>query len=130
MKRFRNPKRIAGLILVVLGIALITAYFCHAPAHEITRAELNSLIENKQIRDGRVLPTPYAGIYHVEGARPAGAQTEHFFVTTHLDDAQIKALLEQSGVKVEMPGEGFRGQWINIVSTLLIGGMVVMLVLY
>lgn len=131
MKRPKKVKLIAGISLVVFGIVMIvaTAVF-KTPKHEITRAELNQLIEQNQITDGRAMPTPYAGIYRVEGKGKIGGKIEQFFVTTHLDDAQIKSLFEQSGVKVEMPEQGLHGQWVNIVSTLVICGLVVVLIAY
>ena len=42
---------------------------------------------------------------------------------------RVKALLAQNGVKIEMPGS-MRGQWVSILSTLFIGGLVVGLVAY
>src|SRR5258708_2415364 len=130
MKRFKNLKLVISLALIVVGCGLIAGYFLRTPSHEITRAELNQLIQQNQVSDGQAIPTPYNGIYHVEGTRTVNGRTEKFYVTTHLDDAQAKALFAQNGVKIEMPGQGVRGQWVNIVSMLFIGGLVVMLVAY
>lgn len=131
MKRLKNLKLIIGLALIVLGCGLIAAYFLKSSSpHEITRAELTQLIQQHQITEGRAIPTPYNGIYRVEGTRTVKGKAENFYVTTHLDESEIDALFAQSGLKTEMPGQGVRGQWINIVSTLLIGGLVVMLVAY
>jgi cell division protease FtsH len=130
MKNPRNFKRIAGLSLIALGVAMIAAYFLHTPSREISRTELTSLIEQKQIADGHVTPTPYAGIYQVEGRHQVNGHAERFYVTTHLDEAQVHSIFEQNAVKIDMPGQGLRGQWVNIVSTLLIGGLVVLLVAY
>jgi len=129
MKRLKNLKLIIGLSLIVLGCGLIAAYFFHTPAHEISRAELSQLIAQKQITDGHAYPSPYNGIYHVEGTRTVNGHAEKFYVTTHLDDAESKALFAQSGVKIEMPGS-MRGQWVSIVSTLFIGALVIGLVAY
>jgi cell division protease FtsH len=130
MKHFKNLKLVIGLALFVVGCGLLAAYFLRTPSHEITRVELNQLIQQNQVSDGHAIPTPYNGIYRVEGTRKVNGGTEKFYVTTHLDDDQAKALFAQSGVKIEMPGQGLRGQWVNIVSMLFIGGLVVMLVAY
>jgi cell division protease FtsH len=130
MKHFKNLKLVIGLALFVVGCGLLAAYFLRTPSHEITRVELNQLIQQNQVSDGHAIPTPYNGIYRVEGTRKVNGRTEKFYVTTHLDDDQAKALFAQSGVKIEMPGQGLRGQWVNIVSMLFIGGLVVMLVAY
>jgi cell division protease FtsH len=75
-------------------------------------------------------PTPYAGIYHVEGTRKAAGKSERVFVTTHLDETQVKSLFEQSGLKVDLPGQGLRGQWVSALSTLVIAGLVIALLYY
>jgi cell division protease FtsH len=130
MKHLKNLKLIVGLSLLVLGCGLIGAYFLKSPSHEITRAELTQLIQQHQITDGRVIPTPYNGIYGVEGTRQVNGKAEKFYVTTHLDESEINALYAQNGLKTEMPGQGMRGQWVNVLSTLFIGGLVVVLVAY
>ena len=116
--------------LVALGCGLIAVYFLRTPSHEITRAELTQLIQQNQVGNAHAVPTPFNGIYRVEGTRQVQGRTEKFYVTTHLDDSEVKALFAQNGVKIEMPGQGLRGQWVNIVSMLFVGGLVVMLVAY
>jgi cell division protease FtsH len=130
MKRLKHFKLIISLTLFALGCGLIAAFFLRTPSHEITRAELTQLIQQNQVSDGQAIPTPYNGIYRIEGTRKVNGKTEKFYVTTHLDDAEAKALFAQNGVKIEMPGQGMRGQWVNIVSMLFVGGLVVMLVAY
>jgi cell division protease FtsH len=130
MNRPKNLKLIIGLALVILGCGLIAGYLLKSPSHEITRAELTQLIQQHQITDGHAIPTPYNGIYRVEGTRKVNGKPENFYVTTHLDESEINSLFAQNGLKTEMPGQGMRGQWVNIVSTLFIGGLVVMLVVY
>ncbi len=39
-------------------------------------------------------------------------------------------MFDDAGVKIDIPGSGVRGQWVNVVSTLIIAGLVVMLVIY
>jgi cell division protease FtsH len=130
MKLTKKTKFIMGICLAVLGLGLIAAVIFKTPDREITRTELSRLIEQKQITEGRAIPTPYSGIYRVEGTRKVSGKAEHFFVTTHMSEAEVKTLFEQNGVKIAIPGQGGRTQWINIISTLIIGGLVVMLIVY
>ncbi|HEU5123423.1 MAG TPA: AAA family ATPase [Verrucomicrobiae bacterium] len=129
MKRPKNLKFIASLALIALGLGLIAAAFFRTPSHEISRAELSQLIEQKQIVEGHATPSPYSGIYRVEGTRKVNGKTDKFYVTTHMDESEAKAMFEQSAVKIDLPGQG-RAQWLNIISTLVIGGLVITLILY
>src|SRR5438045_9646786 len=54
----------------------------------------------------------------------AGARPTDFTITTHLDERQVKAQLEQSNVKVDLPGQGGKTQIINIISTIIIVGLI------
>jgi len=129
MKRPKHLKLIIGLSLIALGCGLLAAYFLHTPSHEITRAELSQLIAQKQITDGHAYPSSFSGIYHVEGTRTVNGKPEKFYVTTHLDDVEVKTFFAQNGVRIEMPG-GMRGQWVSVLSTLFVGGLVIGLVAY
>ena len=130
MKLLKNRSVLGGVGLILVGLVVILVCVLKAPPQELARVELEQMLSANQIKEGRVTPTPYAGIYRVEGTRQHEGKAEKFFITTHLDEAQIKSLFAQPGVKVEMPGQGVRGQWVNVVSTLLIAGLVVMLVVY
>lgn len=130
MKHFKNFRFIAGISLILVGVGLIAGYFLHTPARELGRAELQELLAQGQITEANAMPTPYAGFYRIEGTLKKDHKTEKFYVTTHLDEAQVKGLFGQAGIKIAMPGQGLRGQWVNIVSTLLIAGLVIMLILY
>src|ERR1051325_6956850 len=105
MKRIKNFKLIAGTFLLLLSAGLITGgiFLFKKSAHEITRAELSQAIQQKQIVEGRALPTPYSGIYRVEGVRKTANAAEKFYVTTHLGEAEVKSLFEQNAIKIEMP---------------------------
>ena len=129
MKNLKRFKLIIGLSLIAIGCGLFAGYFFKTPSHEITSTELSQLIEQKQIADGHAYPSPYSGIYRIEGTRTVNGKPEKFYVTTHLDDAEAKTLFAQDGVKVEMPGS-MRGQWVSVISTLFIGGLVIGLVAY
>jgi cell division protease FtsH len=130
MKRPKKFKLILSLALIALGCGMLTAVFLRTPSHEITRGELSRLIQQNGIIAGQAVPSPYSGIYRVEGTRKVNGRTEKFYVTTHLDDSEVKSLFAQSGVKIEMPGQGMREQWLNIISMLFVGGLVVGLVAY
>jgi cell division protease FtsH len=130
MKLTRKLKMATGISLMLLGIILIALWFMRVPSREMSRAELEHLIQANTLGEGRVTPTSYAGMYYVETLHKEAGKTEKLFITTHLDEAQLKSLFAQPGLKVDMPGSGARGQWINIISTLIIAGLVVTLVAY
>lgn len=130
MKRPKHLKLIISVLLITLGCGIIAAALLRTPSHEISRAELTQLIQKDQATDVRAIPSPYNGIYRVEGMHKVNGRVEKFYATTHLDDNEAKNLFAQNGVKIEMPGQNLRGQWVNIVSVLFIGGLVVMLVVY
>ena len=130
MKLSKKTKLVAGTTLILLGLGLILTCALRAPVKEITRTELDQLVQTKGITEGHIVPTPYAGIYDVEGTRKLGGKLKQFSITTHLDEAQVTSLFAQNTVKVQMPGQGIRGQWVNIISTLTIVGLVIMLVVH
>ncbi len=130
MKLLKNPKILAGVGVLLLGLTLTLVWLFRVPSREITRAELQQLLQSKTFTGLRVTPTPYAGVYQVEARRLAGKRSEKLVIATHLDEAQVKALFEQSGVKVDLPGAGVRGQWVNVVAALVIAGVVIALMVY
>src|SRR5690349_3081146 len=111
MKFLKNRRLVTGSALAGIALAVICTWYFRAPSREITRAELDQLVQANSITDGQVLPTPYAGIFHVEGKHKLSGKFERVFLTTHLDDAQIKALFDQRWVKIAIPDQGIRGQW-------------------
>ncbi len=131
MKYLKNTKLMVGSALLVTGLTLlgVWGFRTSAPSREITRAELEQFIAAKSLTDGRVRPTPYAGIYRVQGQLNLPAKSERVYLTTHLDEAQIKTLFDQSWAKVEIPGQG-SVQWIMLLSNLLIVGVVIGVVMY
>ena len=128
MKLLKNVRFVAGLGLILIGLSLLAVFFCHVPAREINRVEMEQLLQSGALSKAAVTPTPYAGIYHIEKVLRKDRKQERLFITTHLDESQVQQLLAQSGVRVEIPG--FHGQWLNIVSTLIVAGLVVMLVMF
>ncbi len=117
-----NVKFMSGLALVVAGLTLIGGWYFRAPTREIGREELVRLLESGGLREARVTPTPYAGFFQVEG-RLAGR--EKVYASARLSEAQQELLLGLAGVKVELAGQGLRGQGISVISTLLIAALVI-----
>src|SRR5262249_44211664 len=75
-------------------------------------------------------PTPYAGIYFLEGILRKGTHVEKVFTTTHLDDSQVRKFFEEKTVRVEIPEANARGLWANVISSIVVCGLAVLLVLY
>ena len=125
MKYLKNAKFVAGISLIILGLTLISIWAFRVPSREISRAELDQFLGSKSLSSVVAAPTPYAGIYRVEGRHKVAGKTEKVYVTTHLDEAQVKNLFNQNSLTVDLPGMGARGQWVSIVSTLIIAGLVI-----
>jgi cell division protease FtsH len=130
MKSLKNTNLVAWSALIVTGLIILGIWGFLPPSREITRTELDQLVQANALTDGRVMPTPYAGIYYVEGKHKLPGKPEKVFLTTHFDEAQIKALSDQSWAKVALPDQGSRGQWINVFTNLLLVGVVIGVVLY
>lgn len=130
MKIVKNIKCVAGLSFLLVGVALSCVYAFRTPTKEITRVELEQAIAARSMAKPEVRPTPYPGIYTVSGKRAVAQGQEKFTITTHLDEAQLKLLFAESKASVTLPGQSIRGQWLNIVSTLVIAGLVVFLIMH
>src|SRR4051812_4039850 len=130
MKILKNVKVILALILGLSATGLLIGYCARIPSSEITRAQLIQLLEDKQISKADVTPMIYQGIYSVAGSysAKASAKPASFTITTHLDEQQVKALLAQSNVKVDLPGQGGKSQVVNVVSSIIIVGLIGVLV--
>jgi cell division protease FtsH len=125
MRHLWNTKLVAGIALIICGVALILAWWLHVPAREITRADFQSFLDSKTLFDPVLTPSPYAGIYHVAARHKLGDKLEKVYLTTHLDEMAIERLFNQRGLKIDLPGEGLRSQWVSIISTISIVGLVV-----
>jgi cell division protease FtsH len=130
MKYWKNPRLLTGLSLLALVLVLIGIWCFRTPSREISRAELLVFLQTHTLSEGRVVPTPYSGIYSVEGLHATAAGREKVFITTHLDEAQVKSIFDESALKMQLPGQGLRAQWANVISTLVVAGLVIALVLY
>lgn len=125
MRYLTNRKVVAGLILVLCGISLILVWCFHVPAREITRAELQQCLQAGSLVSPVVTPSPYPGIYHLSGRHQQGNKSERVYLTTHLDEAEAARFFNQNGLKVDLPGEGLRSQWVSIFSTITVVGLVI-----
>src|SRR5438876_7113646 len=131
MKKCKKIGVVFAVIVIAVGLGLLIRYRWTLPSDEINRARLNELMEQKMVLSAAVSPTPYSGIYTVEGSWKSGPKPGKFSITTHLDDAQVKTLLDSAEAKVDVPGRpGNRGQWVSIISSLVISGLVVSLVVH
>lgn len=120
---------LVSLLLISAGL-FSSNFWKDSRPQEISRTKLQRWIENNSIMQAKVSPTPYAGIYVVEGTLANKGQQTKFQITTHLDEAQIKALLARSESKVEIPGKSVSAQVLNIVPPLIIGGLIIGLMAY
>ncbi len=126
----RNPKFVVVLGLLLIGISLLVTRSFHTSAQEITYAELNQLMQANKMQGTQIEPTPYPGIYRIEGTYESSAGKCRYFITTRLDEGQAKALFMASGTKVILSGQEARGQMVNIISTLIIAGLMVGVVVF
>ncbi len=126
----RNPKFIVVLGLILIGVCVMVTRGFHTSAKEITYGELDQLMQAKQMQGMRIEPTPYPGIYRIEGNYEGPAGTRRYFITTRLDESQAKALFATSGAKVILSGQEARGQMVSIISTLIIAGLIVGVVVF
>jgi len=130
MKYFKSRSFLVGMGLILLGTALLSIWFLQPPSREITRPELTQMMESKALLKIVASPTPYAGIYHIEGTHKTAKAVERVYLTTHLEEAQVRDLFEQKGLKINLPGQGLRGQWLSALSTLVIAGLVIALLYF
>jgi cell division protease FtsH len=125
MKRSKNLRLILGITTVMIGLAALVGYYLRLPSNEITRPQLQQLIQGNLITEATVTPTPYTGIYSVEGLWKSGKTFKKFSITTHLEDEQVKTLFAQSTTKIEVPGS--KDQWLNLAMPLgliaVVGGL-------
>src|SRR5690349_11106117 len=123
MRKWKKFTVIFAVSVLVVGLGLLSWYRWSLPSDEINRARLTELIDNDLVVSATISPTFYPGIYSVEGVSKSGAKPGKFTITTHLEEAQVKALLDLSEAKVDVPGKaGNKGQWVSIVSSLVIVG--------
>jgi cell division protease FtsH len=126
MKISKQVKWILASALFVAGLILFIVFNLQSPSDEITPRQLTFFIQKKLITKATVTPTPYAGIYTIEGHAIAKGNAGHeFTISTVLENQALEKLLALNGVKLEGMGHtAVRGQWLNILPALLIAGVV------
>jgi cell division protease FtsH len=116
--------------VIALLIAAVSYSSYRPMTEEITYRELNRWLEEKKIEQATVTPTPYTGIYLIEGTRRQGNASREFAVTTHVPGDQLPRLFNAPGVTVQVPGKGWKGLLVNLIPTLIIGGLLIGLLCY
>ena len=79
MKPLKNPKLIVGVGMIFAWGRSYFRVVCPVPTREISRAELEQFLQAKDITAGLVMPTPYAGVYRVEGTHKSGKDREDLY---------------------------------------------------
>lgn len=123
-------RKTIGIFIVVLGTVLLLVHFLKMPHKDISQVELDRFLQNHSIESARVTPTPYTGIYMIEGTSMMGNQHGTFSITTHMEQAQMRALLENPAVTIDVPGSGMRGMLGGLVPVLVIGVLITGVVIY
>lgn len=132
MKISRGFRFIVGGLVCLVITALFFGFWQSPDAHEISRSQLELLLRGKMIKEAAVTPTVYDGIYEVSGtyALSPTSEKEDFSITTRLDDTQVHQLMTTAGVKVQVPGKGNKAQAVNIISTLVVAGLIIALIVH
>ena len=133
MKLLNKYKLIAGAILLLAGLGLMAGFFFQTPSDEINRSQLELLLKKKVITTVSLTPSPYTGIYTVEGTYGVANEGKGspFTITTHLTPSQVEQLLAFSSAKIAALGRGTnRAQLLNVISTLVIAGLIVGVVVH
>src|SRR4051812_25094756 len=130
MKKSKRVK-IVGCLLLVAALSFSIGRLYHTPPKELSVQDLDRLVTNNTLVRATISPTIYTGVYGIEGAfKSAAGKAQSFNITTHLDEARLQRLTEMKDVKIHLPGQGTRAQWINIIATLFIAGLVGFVVLH
>jgi cell division protease FtsH len=130
MKVFKDKRVIAGLVLVFFAIGFWLWKTQYSKPQEITRAGFLELLEKRELKEGKLTPTTYGGIYKIEGVREnADGVKQPFTITTRLEEKQLKTIMDTSQLRVEVPASG-KTHWLNLVSTLLICGLIIAIIFY
>src|SRR5688572_8476490 len=129
MKKSKSFK-IVGALLILAALCLGISRIYYPSPREFSVQELDTLVANKTLVRAKIVPTIYDGVYSIEGSFKSGAKQQSFCLTTHLDETRLQRLTEMKDVKIHLPGQGSRAQWVNIIATLFIAGLVGFVVLH
>jgi cell division protease FtsH len=123
-----------ALIVVLAAFAVLLAVTprTQLAPEELNQAQLERLLAAKTIINAEITPRAYSEIYTIKGSyqkKTAGKKTE-FTITTHLNDAQLRAVLARNTTRIELPKISTRAKFLDIVPTLLVLSLVGGLVAY
>jgi cell division protease FtsH len=130
MKRSRRFRYLLITALALIVLASATVHFWKIPAGDMTRPQFGQLLGQKLVHDAKLAPTLYAGIFHIEGHWNSAGRLLPFSITTRLEDEQVKALLSQPDVSIEVPGMGVKSQLMELVTPLVLIALVGGVLLY
>jgi cell division protease FtsH len=132
MKISRGFRFIIGGLLCLITAALFIGLWPSPATHDISRAQLDLLLRSKMIKEASVTPTIYQSIYEVSGtySLSPGSAKEEFSITTRLEEAQVHQLVNLAGVKVDVPGKSNKAQAVNIISTVVVAGLIIALIVH
>jgi cell division protease FtsH len=121
-----------ALLTTIFTLVLILTPKTSIPPEEISLVKLERLISDRAIASAKITPRSYSGIYSVEGTyRPAaGHETVPFRMVTHLTDAQLHTYLAQTAFQLNVPQTGTRTKILDIVTSILILGLVLGVLIY
>jgi cell division protease FtsH len=120
------------VVLVAFGLILAITPSTRPVPDEISRAQLERLIEQKAILSAEITPRQYNDIYTVKGTyrpRPKSEPVE-FTITTHLSEAQLTPLLARHTAKLELPKIQTRAKLLDTLPVLIVLTLVVGLLIY
>jgi cell division protease FtsH len=126
----KNFRRIIGAALIACGLAVLLVYSLNLPSKDATRAQFLEWMRTSAITSASIKPTVYGGIYSIEGQRRDRNAVAEFSITTPLDAEQLKVLVEKPSVTIDVPGHSVKAQLLNVVPTVIIGGLVITLLVY
>lgn len=122
----KNFLSLLALIFAAFGLFYLLTPKTTLPSEAITRLKLERLIAANAILSADVTQRSAGGIYTIEGLYKPSPNHEptSFQLTTHLTEAQVHVLLAKNSVKVNVPQTGTRAKILDVVTTLLILGLV------
>ena len=130
MKKSKRVK-IVGCLLLLAALCLSVGRLYHTPSRQLSVQDLDGLLVRSELVRARIMPTVYHGVYEIEGTfKPAAGKPQPFNLTAHLDEARLQQLTQMKDVRIHLPGQGSRAQWVNIISSLVVVGLVGFVVLH
>lgn len=130
MKKSKRVK-IVGSLLLLAALCFSIGRLYHTPPKEFSVQDLDGLIAKNALVKAKIVPTIYDSVYEIEGTfKDDAGKSKSFNMTAHLDQARLQQLTQTKDVRIHLPGQGSRTQWISLVSTLFIAGLVGFVVLH